>query len=79
MTPSRPRRPLCWKLRPSRSGCWAIEEGREDPETIIAANAAAEAKLAEEGEGLERVVPPPEPFEFQQPVRERDRMPRGER
>jgi hypothetical protein len=61
------------------------EGGREDPETIIAANAAAEAKgkdaaAAEEGEGLV-AVDIPEPLEFGPvaPVRERDRAPRNER
>jgi hypothetical protein len=58
----------------------AIEEGRVDPEEILRARAAAEAKKDDPpGEELEAVVPPPEPYEFPQPVRERDRAPRGER
>jgi hypothetical protein len=61
----------------------ALEAGTVDPETIISANAAAEAKGkdAAAAEELEIVVPPLEPYEVGPvvPVRERDRMPRNER
>jgi hypothetical protein len=78
--PMRQKTDLMIEAKAQEERLLAIEEGRVDPEEILRARAAAEAKKDDPpGEELEAVVPPPEPYEFPKPVRERDRAPRGER